>query len=114
MTPKEQTRLQVLNRLLAERMTLDQAAELMGLSPRHTKRILADYRENGAASLAHCHRGCKPSNATPEATRSREWCTWLARFTREPTILIWQSCSVNERASTLAGLPSGASWSAQD
>ena len=71
MTPKEQTRLQVLNRLLAERMTLDQAAELMGLSPRHTRRILADYRENGAASLAHGHRGRKPSNATPEATRSR-------------------------------------------
>ena len=31
LTPKEQTRLQVLNSLLAEHMTLDQAATLEGL-----------------------------------------------------------------------------------
>ena len=48
LTPKEQSRLQILNSLLAEHMTLDQAAALIGLSPRHTRRILADYRENGA------------------------------------------------------------------
>ena len=71
MTAREQTRLQVLNSLLAEHMTLDQAATLMGVSPRHTRRILADYRENGAASLAHGHRGRRPANAIPEATRSR-------------------------------------------
>ena len=71
MTAKEQTRLQVLNSLLAEHMTLDQAATLMGVSSRHTRRILADYRKNGAASLAHGHRGRKPVNANPEATRNR-------------------------------------------
>ena len=71
MKPKEQARLQVLNGLLAEHMTLDQAAALMGVSPRHTRRILADYRENGAASLAHGHRGRRPANAIPEAIRSR-------------------------------------------
>ena len=71
MTPKEQTRLQVLNSLLAEHMTLEQAAELMGLSPRHTRHILADYREHGAASLAHGLRGHRAANAIPEATRSR-------------------------------------------
>ena len=71
MKPKEQTRLQVLNSLLAEHMTLDQAATLMGVSPRHTRRILADYRKHGAASLSHGHRGRKPANAIPEATRSR-------------------------------------------
>ena len=71
LTPKEQTRLQVLNSLLVEHMTLDQAATLMGVSPRHTRRILADYRKNGAASLAHGHRGRKPANAIPEAIRSR-------------------------------------------
>ena len=71
MTPKEQTRLQVLNSLLVEHMTLDQAATLIGVSPRHTRRILADYRKNGAASLAHGHRGRKPANAIPKTTRSR-------------------------------------------
>ena len=66
MNPKEQARLQVLNSLLAEHMTLDQAATLMGVSPRHTRRILAAYREKGAAAVAHGHRGRKPPNATPE------------------------------------------------
>ena len=47
-------------------MTLDQAAELMGVTPRHTRRILAAYREHGAAALAHGHRGRRPVNATPE------------------------------------------------
>ena len=69
--PKEQTRLQVLNSLLAEQMTLDQASTLMGISPRHTRRILALYREEGAAALAHGLRGRKPANAIPETTRSR-------------------------------------------
>ena len=71
MIPKEQTRLRVLNSLLAEYMALDQAVELMGLSPRHNRRILADNRDKGAASLAHGQRGRQPSNATPEAIRSR-------------------------------------------
>ena len=66
MTPKEQTRLQVLNSLLAEHMTLDQAATLMGVSTRHTRRMLAAYREKGAAAIAHGHRGRKAPNATPE------------------------------------------------
>ena len=66
MTPKEQTRLKILNSLLAEHMTLDQAATLMGVSPRHTRRILAAYHEKGAATVAHGLRGRKPANATPE------------------------------------------------
>ena len=66
MTPKEQTRLQVLNSLLAEHMTLDQAATLMGVSERHIRRILAAYREEGVPALAHGHRGRRAPNATPE------------------------------------------------
>ena len=45
---KEQVRLQILNSLLAEHMTVDQAAMLMGVSTRHTRRILAAYREEGS------------------------------------------------------------------
>ena len=67
MTQKEQTRFQVLNSLLAEHMTLDQAATLMGVTTRHTRRILAAYRERGAAAVAHGHRGRRAPNATPEA-----------------------------------------------
>ena len=67
MTQKEQARLQVLNSLLAEHMTLDQAATLMGVTTRHTKRILTAYREKGVAAVAHGHRGRRPGNATPDA-----------------------------------------------
>ena len=48
-------------------MTLDQAAELTGVSPRHTRRILVVDREQGAAAVAHGQRGRKPPNATPDA-----------------------------------------------
>ena len=71
LTQKEQTRLQVLNSLLAGHMTTEQAATLMGLSARHTRRILAAYREEGAAALAHGHRGRKAPNATPETTKAK-------------------------------------------
>ena len=71
MKPKEQARLRVLNSLLAEHMTLDQAAALMGVSPRHTRRMLTAYRENGATALAHGLRGHKSVNTIPEATKSR-------------------------------------------
>ena len=70
MTQREQARLQVLNSLLAEHTTLDQAATLMGVSTRHTRRILAAYREEGAAALAHGHRGRRAPNTTSETTRS--------------------------------------------
>ena len=38
----------------------------MGVSERHTKRLLAAYRRDGAAALAHGNRGRKPHNAVPE------------------------------------------------
>ena len=37
----------------------------MGLSTRHTRRILTAYREKGAAAIAHGNRGRRPANATP-------------------------------------------------
>ena len=70
LTQKEQARLQVLNSLLAGHMALDQAATLMGVSARHTGRILAAYSKEGAAALAHGHRGRRAPNATPEPLRS--------------------------------------------
>ena len=47
-----------------------QVAELMGVSTRHTRRILAAYRKEGVAALAHGHRGRRPPNATPETTKA--------------------------------------------
>ena len=70
LTQKEQTRLQVLNSLMADHMTLEQAVTLMGVSARHTRRILAAYRRDGAAALAHGNRGRRPANATPDPLAS--------------------------------------------
>ena len=66
MTQKEQARLQVLNSLMTGHMTIEQAATLMGVSARHTRRILAAYRKEGAAALAHGNRGRRPANTTTE------------------------------------------------
>ena len=51
-----------MNSLLAEQIALDQAAELMGVSTRHARRITTAYREERAAALAM---------ATGAADRSR-------------------------------------------
>ena len=68
---KEQARLRILNSLLAEHMTVDQAAMLMGVSTRHTRRILAAYTEEGAAALAHGHRGRRAPNTTSDTLIAR-------------------------------------------
>ena len=52
MTQKEQTRLQVLNSVLADQVPVCQAAEVLGVSECHMRRILAVYRKGGAAALA--------------------------------------------------------------
>ena len=70
MNQKEQARLQVLNSLLAKHMTIEQASALMGVSIRQAWRILAAYRKEGAAAIAHGHRGRRASNATSEATKA--------------------------------------------
>ena len=44
LTQKEQTRLQVLNSVLADQVSVCQAAEVLGVSERHMRRILAAYR----------------------------------------------------------------------
>ncbi|MDE2715743.1 MAG: ISNCY family transposase [Chloroflexota bacterium] len=70
MTQQEQARLQVLNNLLAGLMTTGQAATLMGVSIRQGWRILAAYKKEGAAALAHGHRGRRAPNARSEATKA--------------------------------------------
>ena len=67
MTQQEQTRIQVLNSVLEYGLPIAQASEIMGLSQRHTKRLLAAYRRDGPAALAHGNRGRRPHNAVPAA-----------------------------------------------
>ena len=64
---QEQARIQVLNSVLEHHLSIAQAAEIMGISERHTKRLLAAYRRDGPAALAHGNRGRRLHNAVPEA-----------------------------------------------
>ena len=66
MKQREQARIQVLNTVLEHHLATGQAAEIMGISERHTKRLLAAYRKDGPAALAHGNRGRRPHNAVPE------------------------------------------------
>ena len=45
MNQQEQARIQVLNGVLEYQLPIAQAAEIMGVSERHTKRLLAAYRK---------------------------------------------------------------------
>ena len=64
---KEQARLHVLNSVLEYQVPIVQAAEVLGVSERHARRMLAGYRRQGAAALAHGNRGRRPHNATSPA-----------------------------------------------
>ena len=71
LNPKEQQRLMVLNRLEIGNVTGRQAAKLLQVSWRHLKRLIAAYRKNGAAALAHGNRGRQPSNTLSEPIKKR-------------------------------------------
>ena len=66
MNQQEQARIQMLNCVLEYQLPIVQAAETMGVSERHTKRLLAAYRRHGAAALAHENRDRRPHNAVLE------------------------------------------------
>jgi transposase len=63
LTQREQGRLEILNRVLEHRLDVSHASRILGVSERHMWRILAAYREEGAAALAHGNRGRRPVNA---------------------------------------------------
>ena len=66
---KEQKRLMVLNQVEMGKIAGREAAEVLDISLRHVRRLLAAYRKEGAAALAHGNRGRKPHNALDETLR---------------------------------------------
>jgi transposase len=61
----------VLNEVEKGRMVVREAAEVLGISERQGWRLLAAYREEGAAGLAHGNRGRKPVGVLAEEIRDR-------------------------------------------
>ena len=68
---KEQNRLVVMNQIEGRKLTVDKAAALLEVTPRHIWRILAAYRKEGASALAHGNRGQKPVNTIEEELRQQ-------------------------------------------
>ena len=71
MTTREQARIQVLNGVIERKVSMAEAAELMRVSERHAWRLLAAYRKEGAAGVAHGNRGRRPSTATSPETQEQ-------------------------------------------
>ncbi|MEA3350629.1 MAG: helix-turn-helix domain-containing protein [Chloroflexota bacterium] len=61
MSKQELTRLEVMQRLEENRMKQRKAAEMLGISERHIRRLLRAFREQGEMGLISKRRG-KPSN----------------------------------------------------
>jgi len=71
LSKEEQSRLMVLNGIDMGRLTAREAAQVLALSVRHVRRILAAYRKEGAAALAHGNRGRRPHNALDDGLKKR-------------------------------------------
>ena len=71
LSTKEQNRLHILNGVLARHWLMREVAPVLGVSERQGWRLLAAYRKEGAAALAHKNRGRVPPNATPKPIQQR-------------------------------------------
>lgn len=68
---KEERRLQLLNEIERRRITGRQGAQVLEISLRHFRRLLAAYRKKGAAALAHGNRGRRSVHATGNQLKER-------------------------------------------
>src|SRR4051794_14863047 len=69
MTIREQRRTQILARVLAGTITLQEAAEVMGLSLRQARRLEGALAHDGPSALAHGNRGVASLRRTDQAVR---------------------------------------------
>ena len=69
LTIREQQRLKVLNEVMTGGLSGGTAAEAMGISLRHERRLLAAYRKKGVEALAHGNRGRLPANTLPDSIK---------------------------------------------
>jgi len=61
----------VLNQVEKGKICGREAAEVLGLSLRHVRRLLAAYRKEGVQALAHGNRGIRPQHALEESLREQ-------------------------------------------
>jgi transposase len=71
MTLQEQRRAQVLTWLAAGQSSQAEAAQILGLSVRHVRRLAAAYAADGPATLVHGNRGRSPAHRITAAVRAQ-------------------------------------------
>lgn len=103
---KEQKRVIVINQVLAGQLTGQAAAELLGISLRQTRRLLAAYRVEGVASLAHGNRGRPPVNKLTRCWPMRS-CVWPGMAIVTSTIVTSQRNWLNGIRSLCLSPPCG-------
>jgi len=69
---RELARLHVLNYVLEYQVPIGQAAEILGVTERHARRLLNGYRKEGAAALAH-GTGAAGLTTPSQSPRLRQW-----------------------------------------
>ena len=68
-TMKEISRLKILQDVIDRNLRPGQAAEMLGITPRHCSRLLKRFRESGAAELANLQRGRPGNHRLPESLK---------------------------------------------
>jgi transposase len=71
LTQREHQRLHVLSRVHDRILRAREAARLLGLSLRHVRRLLARWRQHGAAAVAHGNRGRRSPRRVAQPIRTR-------------------------------------------
>ncbi len=71
LTTQEQKRVLIVNQVQTGQLSVAQAAALLQISERHMRRILAAYRKEGVAVLAHGNRGRQPAHTIAPEVRER-------------------------------------------
>src|SRR5688572_27425382 len=76
MSDQELARLDVVHRVLDQRLSQRAAATTLGLSYRQTKRLVARFRSRGACGLVSGKRGRPSNHRLPPAftNQSSRWC----------------------------------------
>ncbi len=88
MSDKELSRVEILRDLMAGRLTVSAASELMGLERRQVLRLSKAYQEHGATALISKKRG--PARPNPAIANNRSG--WIAVVGSRPASGRWATC----------------------
>ncbi len=86
MSQKEVERLEIVKRSLRKELTVEEAANIMGLSERQTYHLREKVKRKGASGLIHGNRGRESNNKIPGEEKER-----IAKIIREEYSDFWPS-----------------------